>query len=427
MSAAPGPVAAGGMPSRAGALRAVLHRWTGEEAFAGGTCEGTRWHDGALRLAAPVGRAPYDDPFGHGCLDWEFGRWTSPWTRLPFGAFDLIPSWTADAPDGTRLEVRLQIRDGGGTEWGWYVLARWCAGDAVVHRATVPGQIDGGGRVEVDTFLAGPRGLASYRISVVLARRPGGTEQIALSGLRVAASAPAPQGEPAMSPDAAARAAASSGVAWGTVLDVPGRSQGVHAGHCPQWDGGGEAWAGPACTAMLVEYFGRGPDAADLAWLDPQDPAPQVDFAARQVFDYGYRGCGNWAFNVAYAARFGLDGLVLRLSSLTDVERFVAAGLPVATPLSARSGELSGAGPDLAAGYSYDTAGNILVVRGFTIAGDVVVNDPLSASDDATHRVYPRAAFERVWLTGGAAGAAYVLRPRDRPLPPRPPGEPPRW
>jgi hypothetical protein len=398
----------------------VLHRWAGPEAFAGGRCEGTRWEDGALRLVAPVGRAPYQDPFGHGCLDWEFGRWTSPWTPLPFAAADLIPSWTAHAPDGARLEVLLQVRDGGGTEWGWHVLARWCGGDAVVHRATVPGQGDGGGRVEVDTFLAGPRGAAAYRIRVVLARQAGGAAQSALSRVQVAASAPAAAGR-----STAAAQAAGPGVAWGTVLDVPGRSQGVHAGHCPQWDGGGEAWAGPACTAMLVEYLGRGPRPADLAWLDPRDPAPQVDFAARQVYDYGYRGCGNWAFNVAYPARFGLDGLVLRLSSLTDVERFVAAGLPVATPLAARTGELSGTGPD--PGYSYDTAGNILVVRGFTVAGDIVVNDPLSASDDATRRVYPRAAFERVWLSGGAAGAAYVLHCPDPPLPPHVPGEPPRW
>jgi Peptidase_C39 like family len=418
VSAAPRPVATDGAPPPGAGLCAILHRWAGEEAFATGVFEGTRWHDGALRLAVPVGRAPYHDPFGHGRLDWEFGRWTSAWTPLPFGAADVIPSWTADAPDGARLEVRLQVRDGAGTAWGWYVLAQWCAGDTVVHRATVPGQSDGGGRVEADTFLAGALGVSSYRISVVLARRPGAAAEPALAGLQAAASLAAHAGPVPVS---------GPGGAWGTVLDVPGRSQGVHTGHCPQWDGGGEAWAGPACTAMLVEYFGRGPAPGDLAWLDPDDPAPQVDFAARQIYDYGYRGCGNWAFNVAYAARFGLHGMVLRLTSLTDVERFVAAGLPVATPLAVRSGELPAGGAEVPAAYSYDTAGNILVVRGFTAGGDVVVNDPLSASDDATHRTYPRAAFERVWLSGGAAGAAYVLHPPGHPLPPAVPGEFPRW
>jgi len=443
MSAVPRPPAAEGAPGSPGAgLRAALHRWAGEEAFAAGVFEGTRWRDGALRLVAPVGRAPYDDPFGHGCLDWEFGRWTSPWTRLPFAAADVIPSWTAQAPDGARLEVRLQIRDGAGAAWGWYVLAQWCSGDAVVHRATVPGQSDGGGRVEADTFLAGALGVSAYRICVVLARRPGAAAEPALTRVHAAASlaphnGPVPYGgpvphDPPLPHDPPARPGAPApvgrpGGAWGNVLDVPGRSQGVHTGHCPQWDGGGEAWAGPACTAMLVEYFGRGPAPGDLAWLDPEDPAPQVDFAARQVYDYGYKGCGNWAFNVAYAARFGLDGMVLRLSSLTDVERFVAAGLPVATPLAVRSGELPIGGAGTPGAYSYDTAGNILVVRGFTIAGDVVVNDPLSASDAATYRVYPRAAFERVWLTGGAAGAAYVLHPPGHPLPPDVPGEAPRW
>ncbi|SEO72521.1 Peptidase_C39 like family protein [Actinacidiphila rubida] len=420
MSAAP-EAAAGSLWS---GTRAVLHRWAGEEDFAAGRFEGTRWRDGALRLAAPVGRAAYHDPFGHGCLDWEFARWTSPWTQLPFAAADLIPSWSADAPDGTRVDVLLQVRDGSGAVWGWYVLARWCAGDTVVHRATVPGQSDGGGRVEADTFLAGPLGVRASRVRVVLARRAGGFVRPSLTRVQAAAS-PYPRSRP---PGPGPRpAGAGPGTAWGTVLDVPGRSQGAHTGHCPQWDGGGEAWAGPACTAMLVEYFGRGPAPADLAWLDPEDPAPQVDFAARQVYDHAYRGCGNWAFNVAYAARFGLEGAVLRLASLVDVEGFVSAGIPVATPLAARSGELSGGGAEFPAGHLYATAGNILVVRGFTVAGDVVVNDPLAASDDTTHRVYPRAAFERVWLTGGAAGAAYVVHPPGHPLPPRPPGEPPRW
>lgn len=405
-------------------LRAVLHRWADEDAFGAGGHEGTVWHGGALRMAAPAGRESYADPFGHTCLEWEFGRWTSPWTELPFTATDIIPSWTADAPDGARVTVRLQIRDADGAESAWYVLAHWCAGDAAMHRATVPGQSDAHGHVEADTFTAGPRGAAAYRLSVVLAREAGGTAGVALTRLQAVASR-APRGVPA--------AVSEPGGAWGTVLDVPGRSQDVHAGHCPQWDGGGEAWAGPACTAMLVEFFGRGPGPQDLLWLDPDDPAPQVDFAARHVYDYSYKGCGNWAFNTAYPARFGLYGLVVRLPSLTDVERFITAGIPVATSLAFRGGELWGTAHSAPARqayapYSYATAGNIMVVRGFTASGDVVVNDPLSPSDDTTRRVYPRADFERVWLSGdGGGGAAFLVHPPDHPLPPAVPGEPPRW
>jgi hypothetical protein len=340
------------------------------------------------------------------------------------------------------LTVRLQVRDPAGALSPWYVLAHWCAGDALVHRATVPGQGDAHARVDVDTVTAGPAGIAAYRLAVDLAAAVRGGAPVALAGLYAAASraaVPDARGDgradwrtgggtaspagirtgPDRRTDAAA--AADGRAAWGVVLDVPGRSQGAHTGHCPQWDGGGEAWAGPACTAMLVEFFGRGPDAADLAWLDPEDPAPQVDFAARQVYDHAYKGCGNWAFNAAYPARYGLRGMVVRLLSLADLERFVAAGVPVATSLALRSTELSGPG------RSYTTAGNIVVVCGFTAAGDVVVNDPLAADDHEVRRVYPRAAFARVWLSGSGAGAAYLVHPPGLALPPHPADGPPRW
>lgn len=404
--------------------RAALHRWCREADFADGRAEGLRWRAGALRPGGtPAGREVYADPFGHASVTWEYGRWTSPWVELPFTAGEVIPSWTADAPDGTRLTVRLQVRDTRGTSSGWYVMAHWCADDALAHRATVPGQSDRHGRVDVDTFTAGPGGITAYRLAVDLAvdvagqsaGESGGDAEPALRRLHAVASRP--------SATAAARAPQDvrESAAWGLVLDVPGRSQGVHAGHCPQWDGGGDAWAGPACTAMLTEFFGRGPSAAELAWLDPLDPAPQVDFAARQVYDHAYRGCGNWAFNAAYPARFGLQGMVVRLLSLTDVERFTAAGIPVATSLAFRGGEPSGPG------RSFTTAGNIVVVCGFTAAGDVVVNDPLSPTDETVRRVYPRDGFARVWLSGSGAGAAYLVHPPGHPLPPRPEGEPPRW
>lgn len=400
----------GRIPPAPAAVRSVLYRWADAEAFGAGDSRGVAWRDGALRLTEPIGREKYTDPFGHGSVEWEYGTWTSPWLRLPFAARDIIPSWTADAPDGARITVRLRIRDARGGTSGWYVLAHWCAGDALTHRTTVPGQSDGYGQVDVDTLTAGPGGAHALRVAVDLARQAGCRAPVALSRVQAAVSRP---------PLDVPRPPARPGPAWGTVLDVPGRSQGVHTGHCPQWDGGGEAWAGPACTAMLVEFFGRGPAAGELAWLDPLDPAPQVDFAARQVYDYAYRGCGNWAFNTAYAARFGLCGAVVRLQSLADAEAFVAAGIPIATSLALRSAELSAAG-------SYTTAGNIMVVCGFTAGGDVVVNDPLAAGDDRVRRVYPRTDFERVWLQGGAGGTAYLVHPPELPLPPAP-EQPSRW
>lgn len=132
-----------------------------------------------------------------------------------------------------------------------------------------------------------------------------------------------------------------------------------------------------------------------------------VDHAARGTYDHSYQGTGNWPFNVAYAGRFGLSGLVTRLRSAVELETLVRSGLPVIVSLSFKDHELPGSG--------YSTGGHIMVVTGFTGDGDVVANDPAAAE---VRRVYPRAAFENVWLrSSGSGGVVYLLHPPGHPLP----------
>lgn len=59
------------------------------------------------------------------------------------------------------------------------------------------------------------------------------------------------------------------------------------------------------------------------------------------------------------------------------------------------------------------TAGHILVVRGFTPEGDVIVNDPAAPSDPEVRRVYRRELFRRAWLD--RSGVVYVLEPLSAP------------
>ena len=92
------------------------------------------------------------------------------------------------------------------------------------------------------------------------------------------------------------------GAAAGIELAVPSYAQSIHGGEYPQYGGGGAAWCSPTSTAMVMEYWGLGPSAADLAWVDPALADPCVDHAARFTFDAAYDGTGNWPFNTAYAA-----------------------------------------------------------------------------------------------------------------------------
>lgn len=210
------------------------------------------------------------------------------------------------------------------------------------------------------------------------------------------------------------------GGAEGTELAVPHYSQNVHSGQYPQYDGGGEAWCSPTSTAMVTDYWGEHPSPADVAWVDSSYADPNVDVAARGTFDYTYDGTGNWPFNVAYAAHYGLVGEVTQLRSLAEIEKFIKVGIPVITSVSFSSSELDGAG--------YSTSGHLMVIVGFTKAGDVIANDPASHSDSVVRHVYKRAQFENVWLPSTRSdGIVYLIHPAGWPMPRNIAGLPTNW
>jgi peptidase C39-like protein len=314
----------------------------------------------------------------------------------------LVPSWSADTPAGTWLTVEMQARrvDGGMTRW--WSFGTWASGDGEVRRSSVAGQIDGDGTIDVDTFeAAAPMG--AYRMRVALHRSPSGAAPT-LRQVRAVTSDDA-RGVPVGSVSPSARTSTID-------LAVPTYSQEIHRGEHPEYDGGGEAWCSPTSTAMVVAFWGKAPTPDELAWAGAGHADPQVDVAARGTYDVAYAGTGNWSFNVGYASRFGLDAFVTRLRSLNEAERFIDAGIPLVASIKVGPGALPGfllpEGSD----------GHLVVIRGFTQAGDPIVNDPAATSDAAVRRIYPRGAFERAWLDG-SRGTVYVIRPPSLSLPAR--------
>ncbi len=194
-------------------------------------------------------------------------------------------------------------------------------------------------------------------------------------------------------------------------LNVPRYSQMTHRGQYPKYGGGGEAWCSPTALSMLLGYYGALPKPANYAWVKKGYADPWVDHVARLVYDYGYEGTGNWAFNTAYAAILTGDAFVTRLANLRDAERFIAAGIPLAASISFSRGQLSGAPIS-------STAGHLVVIAGFTASGNVVVNDPAAATNASVRRVYDRGQFERAWL-GKSSGTVYVVHNASHPLPAR--------
>ncbi|MFD4376121.1 peptidase C39 family protein [Streptomyces sp. NPDC058486] len=390
--------------------------WSTSTDWRAGAAEGTRavaGHRPGLVLDAPLGRTDYTDPHTGLTTAWEYARWTSPAHTPAVPATEVIASWNARTPAGTWLQVELSGTYGDGTGTPWFVMGRWASGDTDIRRTSVDDQTDGRSSVWTDTFAvddpASGLRLASYRLRLTLYRRPGTTLTPTVWRLGAMASDV---------PDRFTVPASAPGLA--RELAVPRYSQNTHVGQYPEYDNGGEAWCSPTSSQMIVEYWGRKPSAAELAWVNPDFADPQVCHAARFTYDFQYEGCGNWPFNAAYAATYpDLNAVVTRLRSLTDLETLIRAGVPVITSQSFRAEELTGAG--------YGTSGHLMTVIGFTPAGDVIANDPASPDNAAVRRVYRRREWENIWLrtkrynasgkvVSGTGGVCYLYFP-DRPTP----------
>ncbi|WP_256107127.1 peptidase C39 family protein [Streptomyces sp. ODS05-4] len=387
--------------------------WTSYDDWSGGSLAGVRAVAGGragLVIDSPAGRAEYTDPHTGVRAAWEYASWTSPEHTPAVPATEVVPSWNADTPAGTWITVELQARYGDGTRTPWYVMARWAAGEGDIRRTSLDGQRDGRSTVGTDTLAvddpAGGVRLTAYRLRLTLHRKPGSglTPTVWRAGA-MASDIPDRFTVPASTPGPARE------------LAVPRYSQHVHDGQYPEYGGGGEAWCSPTSSQMVLEFWGRRPAAAELAWVNPSYADPQVCHAARRTFDHAYDGCGNWPFNTAYAAAHrDMNAVVTRLRSTAELEGLIAAGLPVITSQSFLKEELTGAG--------YGTAGHLMAVIGFTSSGDVVAADPASASNTAVRRVYRRREWENIWLRtrrkdaagqvkSGSGGVCYVFWPQE--------------
>lgn len=406
-------------PPRARAERFVDNRfWTSREDWGSGTANGTRTvakGRAGVEIATPAGTRDYPDPHTGRSATWEYAQWTGPAHRPAVPATEAIASWNARTPTGTWIQVDIEASYSDGSTSPWYVLGRWNAGDdrqdaraPVIRRTSVDDQSDGKTSVWTDTLAVDDTGgslrVVAYRLRLTLYREPGSTLTPTVWRLGAMASAV---------PDRFTVPASEPGLA--KELKVPRYSQEIHKGQYPEYDNGGEAWCSPTSSQMILEYWGRGPTAADLAWVDPSYADPQVCHAARFTYDYQYGGCGNWPFNAAYAATYrDMQAVVTRLGSLTDLETLIRAGIPVITSQSFLKEELTGAG--------YGTAGHLMTVIGFTGSGDVIANDPASPSNPAVRRVYKRREWENIWLrtrrknaqgtvVSGTGGVCYLYFP----------------
>jgi hypothetical protein len=347
--------------------------------------------DGTLTIATKKGYAgtdPQPADFHGGSFynggTYRYATVVSPvWSAAT--AFDTVtPSFEALTPPGTWIEVHVSAHVASTKEWTKeYSLGVWAHDASTVRRHSVPGQADAMGDVITDTLeLTSPADAISVTVTLFSADTTTSPQLRAVSAITALRSAPVKSVTPYAE-------------VWGKkTLAVPKLSMMVYPDS-------GATWSAPTSTSMLLGFFG----------IESTPPT-----AAQLSSDVVYGGPGNDLFDTAFAtaaANGGLHSMVTKLTSFAQVEPLIAQSIPAAIVVSYGAGELDGAPLE-------STHGHVLVVKGFTSTGAVIVNDPAFASDATVETTYDRVQLTAAWRRAG--GTTYLVWPEGKTLPADPLG-----
>ena len=278
---------------------------------------------------------------------------------------ELVVSWNVKHAERTSIRFEARVLRPDATT-NWFTLGVWSIDGS---RSSIQGQKDADGQVLTDTLrLAKPGGeveLRAYMETMEGARDP----TLTLVTLSFASTAFTPSEEPDKD-------------AWGKIIDVYQRSQMTYPG--------GEVLCSPTTVSMLIRHWS---DELHRPELDRDVPAVEAG-----AIDAGDPKTGNWPFSMAFAGSLDpFTAYVSRFSGITDLERWIAQGIPVACSVDYT----------LLQGKSGPKAGHLVVLLGFTSDGDPIFNDP--GWSKQVRQTYKRADFEKAWKSSNRT--VYIVYP----------------
>ena len=275
-------------------------------------------------------------------------------------------------------------------------MGTWTADDAGASRTSEAGQKDSDGEVRTDTLhLNVPADRLGLRLTMSMAANADAAKIKLLTVCFANTSSSLDSG-------------GGDAKAYGMTVSVPEFSQMPYEHGQAQMPLGtpasvldwvqtvrGTQFCSPTSLSMVLDYWSEKDSTADTS----------VPRAIAGVYDEAYEGTGNWAFNAAYAGSFeGMRAYVTRISSIGDLEGWIAAGIPVICSVSYHLLEGKPAnGPD----------GHLVVLVGFTASGDPVFNDP--GRSEAVRQVCKRADFLAAW--GNSRHTVYLVYPEGSAVP----------
>ncbi len=303
---------------------------------------------------------------------------TSPEITAPIAWDELIASWNVPAGVYLKTEARAIFPD---HTTKYYTLGLW-SDDASLHpRNSISRQRDDDGTVKTDTLvLKRPGGKIQVRITLGSAdtNQPPSLKFLGLSFCDS-------QAQPiAREPNHAA---------WGKTIEVPERRQAEYKEE--------KGWCSPTSLSMVLAYWSDTLHRSELNHTVPE--------VAKAIYDEDMDGTGNWPFNTAYAGTFpGVRAYVTRLDDISELEDWIAAGIPPIISVSSYLTNDRHSGPD---------NGHLIVCVGFTDTGDFVANDPgVSVKRNVrARRVYPRERVINAWKK--SKNTVYLVYPETATIP----------
>jgi hypothetical protein len=302
------------------------------------------------------------------------GTWVGPETSSQFPFTELLPSWNLMTPSGTGATFEVRTRDQESQEWGEYhYIGHW---GRVPHPPTRTIKSDGS-LVRVDVLqLARPADAFQMRLRLFNFNLPPG-ENPSVQRLTVSYSG--------RIEDDAQRAPFT----WRPVVESP-RGWDLPVPFVPQGSNPAEI-AGSTCSPTSTHMV--------MAFRGVELPLTSVAMA---IYDPEYMLFGNWNRAVAFASQQGLVGYLTRVRNWEQVEHYLANGTPLIASIRFRQGEF----PE---NVLKKTGGHLIVVRGMTPGGDLIVNDPADRErGNGIH--YTRKSMQNAWLDKG--GVTYVIGPK---------------
>ncbi|OHX39637.1 MULTISPECIES: C39 family peptidase [Cytobacillus] len=291
---------------------------------------------------------------------------------------ELILSWQAHAPANTWIEFYVRpYLDGIDEKWNkWYSLGLWSESNSPFPRRSFGKQIDSIGEVDIDTLILKTIGK-SFQIMIRLCSLDQSITPVLFS---LCASA--------IIRNSNNFNESNTIIKNSKYLNVPPLSQLKYLA--------GELLCSPTSLSMVLNYWYKK--------TGEEKYRKGVHQITKGVWDKATNRAGNWSFNTAYVASLGLEAKLIRLSSMSYIQKLLDLDIPCIISIAYQKGELLDAPLE-------STTGHLIVVNGYSGSSIIHANDP-AAVFNRVQRQYNCAQLESAWLNG-SGGLTYLIYPKQ--------------